>query len=447
MHRLSFSRQTRCLLLIFLSFLWTSAGYLSWLYRLLELPVGVDVELVSEVICYLLQALGLLLFALSVRAKPAFAGTPSFAAVVAADLLFLCLAVLLPSAAAVLICGGLMNLLHGLVAGFYLHRLALCVDWDRRALTFGLGYGLASLAAWLLSLFFGGRFLRSGYVLLVYVALAALSLAPVLREPSAPTGEAHSDGEPVSAGTLALAALTVLLLSLVKGLGFSFPSADISQGIDLELSRVFYAVGLILAGLISDKERRYGAIFCVSALGIPFLMIMLTDQIGSSVLLWILSYLLFGFFSVFRVVLFSDVSRKGAGLLWLSGFGLLFGRVGDALGTLGCIVLTPLALIVTAVAVFTVTVVVFFLLYQRIYLPAPIREPTEQERFERFATEHDLSTREREILQLILDGRSTQEIANELFVTTSTVKFHIHNLLKKAHCANRIDLVAQYRMH
>ena len=53
--------------------------------------------------------------------------------------------------------------------------------------------------------------------------------------------------------------MTVFLLSLVKNLGFSFPSADVALGISLELSRVFYAAGLVIAGIVGDRERKYGA--------------------------------------------------------------------------------------------------------------------------------------------------------------------------------------------
>ena len=448
MHRLSFSRQTRCLLLIFLCFLWTSGGYLSWLYRLLDTLDGVRVELVAEVGGYLLQALGLFLFALAVRRRPSFFGRAPFALVTLADVLCVVPAILLQGSVPLLIFGGLMNLLHGLLTGFYLHRLSLTVQWDRRGRTFGIGYGLASFAAWLLSLFGGGNFLRSWAVLPVYGVLAALSAALLWAEPKAAQPEPSAHASPLPKRLLWLAAGFVTLLSLVKGLGFSFPSADLRQGIDLELSRVFYAIGLIAAGFLSDWERKYGAVACVASLGTPFLLILLTDQLGPSIVFWIISYLLSGFFSVFRVLLFSDLAKKDAGTHWLSGFGLLFGRIGDALGALGCILLarhTALLVGLTA-ALFMTAVVCAFALYQKLYLPKPLPVTGERERFERFSAEHDLSSREREVLQLILDGMSTAEIAAQLFVTESTVKFHIHNLLKKTACGNRIELVSHYRM-
>lgn len=42
-----------------------------------------------------------------------------------------------------------------------------------------------------------------------------------------------------------------------------------------------------------------------------------------------------------------------------------------------------------------------------------------------------LSDREFEVLKLIVDGKSNQEIANKLFVTLPTVKTHVRNILNK----------------
>ena len=43
----------------------------------------------------------------------------------------------------------------------------------------------------------------------------------------------------------------------------------------------------------------------------------------------------------------------------------------------------------------------------------------------------DLTKREKEILLLIAQGNSNQEIANALFITLKTVKTHVSNILAK----------------
>ena len=54
----------------------------------------------------------------------------------------------------------------------------------------------------------------------------------------------------------------------------------------------------------------------------------------------------------------------------------------------------------------------------------------------------DLTTREREVLNLIGEGLTNQEIADRLFIEVGTVKNHVHNLLKKLDVSSREDATA-----
>ncbi|KRM35816.1 DNA-binding response regulator, LuxR family protein [Agrilactobacillus composti DSM 18527 = JCM 14202] len=49
----------------------------------------------------------------------------------------------------------------------------------------------------------------------------------------------------------------------------------------------------------------------------------------------------------------------------------------------------------------------------------------------------DLTNREREVLQLIAQGKSNQEIADALFITLKTVKTHVSNILSKLQVEDR----------
>ncbi|WDF83582.1 response regulator transcription factor [Lacticaseibacillus pabuli] len=49
----------------------------------------------------------------------------------------------------------------------------------------------------------------------------------------------------------------------------------------------------------------------------------------------------------------------------------------------------------------------------------------------------DLTSREREVLKLIAQGKSNQEIADELFITLKTVKTHVSNILAKLEVDDR----------
>ncbi|MGN0152453.1 MAG: LuxR family transcriptional regulator, partial [Wujia sp.] len=210
-----------------------------------------------------------------------------------------------------------------------------------------------------------------------------------------------------------------------------------------EFSRAFYAIGLILAGIVGDRSRKYGAVSCLAALFFPFAMIALSNEVGISMVLWILGYCLFGFLAVFRVILFSDIARTKEHFLYMAGFGLMFGRLGDAAGSLTGIILNDnlIPLVIVASICFVLTYVVFFMLYNRLYMPAPQPMPSQEERLHEFIQKHALSSREIEVLNLIIEGASNGEISAKLFISENTVKFHVRNILKKTGCSNRTELL------
>ena len=265
----------------------------------------------------------------------------------------------------------------------------------------------------------------------------------IVEKERTPLGKITYTEEKASTGPIALAGLTVVLVSLTRGIGFYFPMADISKGISLEFSRAFYAIGLILAGIVGDRSRKYGAVSCLAALAFPFAMIALSGEVGISIVLWIIGYCLFGFLAVFRVVLFSDIARTKENLLYIAGFGLMFGRIGDAAGNLTGIILNNklIPLVTVSSICFAVTFIVFFLLYNKLYMPVPRALPTQEERLNAFIQKYELSLRENEVLNLIIEGDSNGEISEKLFISENTVKFHVRNILKKTRCSNRTELI------
>ncbi|MEC3434786.1 response regulator transcription factor, partial [Bacillus cereus] len=53
----------------------------------------------------------------------------------------------------------------------------------------------------------------------------------------------------------------------------------------------------------------------------------------------------------------------------------------------------------------------------------------------------ELTERESEILLLIAEGKSNQEIADELFIALKTVKTHVSNILNKLNVSDRTQAV------
>lgn len=57
----------------------------------------------------------------------------------------------------------------------------------------------------------------------------------------------------------------------------------------------------------------------------------------------------------------------------------------------------------------------------------------------------DLTRREGEIFSLALEGLTNKEIGEKLFIAETTVKKHMQNILKKAECNNRSELINKYK--
>jgi DNA-binding NarL/FixJ family response regulator len=60
----------------------------------------------------------------------------------------------------------------------------------------------------------------------------------------------------------------------------------------------------------------------------------------------------------------------------------------------------------------------------------------------RDAVDEQLTEREMEVLALVADGASNREIAEALFISENTVKYHMRHILGKLHLRNRAEAVA-----
>ena len=441
------SHSAVCLLRVGLCFGLTSAVYLSWLDRLIRFAGGPVADWVSMNAGYLLQAAGIGLVCFLLRSQQDPSPHRLFSLSLLAFAAVSVPALLADSAAGVIGFGLAINLFCGIIAGFYLDAVGRTVAAGRRAVVFGGGYALGTVAVGLLALIGQGSLLHSRGALLLYLPLSAAAAFFVSRPRPLSAGAAPSPAPADRPASLLLAGSVVFLLSTVKNLGFSFPSADVETGLLPELTRLPYAIGLLAAGLIHTRSRRDGALCTVAALVLPFLMLGLTSEPVPAAICWGLDYLFFGFFSVFRVVLFLDLAEQ-ARRPFLAPLGLLFGRLGDVAGTAAGLLLSgrKVLLILLTLLLFFPTVWLFYRLWQRLYEPHAVQQRSEREVFEAFCLHHDLSAREKEVLRMVLDSHSNGEIAEALFITESTVKYHVRNVLQKVGCRNRVELQKKYTL-
>lgn len=434
--------------LIGLGFLWTGTAYIVQAYRMLALLDGAAVNLLTCGAYYICQAAGIGAVGLLFAKRFSLAGgraLPLYATI--AVLLFTATPLLSSSLVVIITAGVLLNIAIGILSGCYLTRLATDIPHQRRGLVFGSAYAFGSIGTWLISLPMGGRFLWHGGSFFAVTALALLSLL-LLRRLSPPPKMEITDEHILShfnGKLIWLAAAVLFLLSMEVMLGFAFPLKGAANSVYIEFTRVFYGAGLITAGLISDKNRRWGAICCLAALAFPFSALALGGNMGGETAMWVLAYLFLGFFSVYRILLFSDISGK-IGLPAWAVFGLLAGRLGEAAGTLGADIFTGTPLVILAAAIFILVIVLFFLLYHRLYATITSPEEAEKQRLSEYVLRFGFSGREQEIFSFIIQGFSNAEIANALYITESTVKFHVGNIFKKTNFTSRLELIADYKL-
>ncbi len=462
-----------------LTFLVTSCAFLTWYYRLAGFMSGKWVDLLAESGVYIIHILGMILFSVLVRRKPGLILRPAALAAILAAWFLLCAgSVFATASAAVLALGLLANFLIGPLFGYYLTTLSACVPKGRRGIAFGLGGAFASIATYLLSLPVGGTFIVTKGVWIVYGILAILAFffgAPLLcalREERASGDVQQLPGLRTADGRITegfrfflLMAVTILLVDMVQNMGFYFPSVDITRaGIPHELSRAFYSVGLIGAGLLHDRNRKLGFIISSTTLIFPFVSLVLLDNLAAGLTVWILAYVILGFFAVTRALLFADLAGTAPSLLFIASYGMMFGRAGEAFGIfLGVELSGSRALHITVLSVsFAVALVLLFMLFASVDASAigaafagepekahaqPEGAVPASDPLQTFAAGYGFSSRETEVLRRLLEGEINKEIAERMVISENTVKYHIKNIYKKTGCSSRKELTGLYHLH
>lgn len=74
---------------------------------------------------------------------------------------------------------------------------------------------------------------------------------------------------------------------------------------------------------------------------------------------------------------------------------------------------------------------------RRIYAPELVDEV--------YGQENPLTMREKEVLELIANGKNTKEIASQLYLTPGTVRNYISTILDKLGVSNRIEAITHFK--
>ena len=194
---------------------------------------------------------------------------------------------------------------------------------------------------------------------------------------------------------------------------------------------------LQLAREIGGEKKRFRVIFIPSFLPVPLFAFLVFSGISLQALQRFIEITDTAVWFIMAVTLFS-LRRKSPTrpmgrtiTLWLTSTGVHL-----ILEILSLLFLIPgLPAIILRFLLFSLCS-----LYTGINSPLPMAEkPDEAARF------YGLSPRERDVLFLLMEGRTNEQIGEELFISLSTVKTHVSRIFEKTGAKNRLEVAALCR--
>lgn len=351
--------------------------------------------------------------------------------------------------------------LFGCTQGCYIFLMTMFCPKEKRSLFFGIAAAISVVINSLLPYIQEGSFVQSLPALIVYLIAGILGcgllaftfkklLTTEVIENESISEDSHSPQQ--WKGKVFFTACIFIALSwAIQSLGFFFPyNSSKILGISNETLRITNVFGLLLGGYITNRNKKISAITCLIILATPMLYIILQAQAGITLLVFLLSYFFTGVLSVYRFGITSDMSdavnAKGLPMTFLCTFGLVFGRLGEGIGGFMGIKLSQNQLILISVTCFVLVIATAFFIFHYLtsFIPVPQVVQNHEDRMTAFKVKYDISTREMDVLELLIEGKSNAEIADRLYVSENTVRFHVSNILKKTGCKSRKDVSSLY---
>ncbi len=292
--------------IIALYFLWGGSAYISQMYRLYGFLSPEKVDFIAMGVNYASQVIGIVLFSLLLWYAPAIGSKSSLYVIgMFINTIIITLMLTWNNLFIIIFSGIIMNIFLGIFAAYQFTILASHVPQQMRGRAFGFAYAIGSVGTYLISIMRNGKIMETRYVLILYIGLILINIKLVTMVKDLPVSGDRKRNISLcflSKGSLFQYFTVFLLMSLINSIGSNYQSAAIFHGkINFELARAFYAIGLIAAGIITDKSRKYGALFCLSSLFFPFAAIALYKEPSLIFITWALSYLLLGFYSLIYI--------------------------------------------------------------------------------------------------------------------------------------------------
>lgn len=275
-------------------------------------------------------------------------------------------------------------------------------------------------------------------------ALLALLLCKgeTTRQETAP----HTPKSGVFVVLLAAAALMTVTVSVNDGI---LTAMHAGGAVDLAAyPRLFYALGLLVAGLLADiKRRALLPLFTVSAMFISSVASVFLSSPSLYSANAILLYFCCGFYVIFLTVSFIDLAPSLRGGPPVAGAGriarsltaaavaapavLLF----DAYGEVGAVIISS-ALSIAALLLLAIS---------GLLLPGKRSGAGNKARISAYAARHSLTPRETEIFtRVVTNDDSVERIAAELFISKQVIYRHLAAVFEKTNTKTRAGLIKDF---
>ncbi|TAH59705.1 MAG: hypothetical protein EWM50_07595, partial [Gottschalkiaceae bacterium] len=373
---------------------------------------------------YFAQAFGMLIFILLFLKLPKFVGNRiSYALLIAVGTIITAISLHSNNRTAALFFTITYNIIIGLSSGYALTTLTAHIAKIKLGLAFGLAYAIGSVGTYLISVIDKGDFLKTKNVVIVYLIMNIINILILYFSQNIPsTIEEYSKSKTkhVKKNILGnihvyiLIFLILILVNTISALGNNFHMSAIANGkANLPFSRAFYAISLLSAGLISLRSRKFLALTTFASLLFPVVTIILAGDASLASALLTIAYLFLGFVAVYRSLTIMDIAAGDNNLLAFACTGLMLSRLVEASSTWFSNINTTnklLAAIIFSV-LFALLLFVFFIYIQKAYHSASSYEASKEDKLHKFVQKYNLTSREKEVFQLLIKGIPNREIA------------------------------------
>ena len=314
----------------------------------------------------------------------------------------------------------------GFGAGYHFSLFGSNVEREYRGRAFAIGYGLGSVGTYLLILL-PESFYSSIESLALYIPAVLLNIYLVMKK----TSLIQVKEEKATSSfknyfiRISIIVLAMALLSALSTDTIALYTIDVSGGYGS--TRLYYCLGLLAAGFLVDKKNSLFEISTIVSFIFSLLSIVLLKDNYSINLIAGLSYTFVAFFVLFRTMTFVNLIDNKKNMVWASAFGLMYSRIMEGLMVLfeDKLIDHYTLLIVVISVLLSIVIILYFLLYFQ------NNKMTENEAVRNISIKYKLGIQEEKILNLLIQGMSNQEMADDLYVSINTIRNHVANIYKK----------------